>query len=72
MATTPEQATALINAVEAVRVCIKELGTVPSGILYARLMQYMNIATYQRLLDILVEAKQITVSNHLITYVGRL
>lgn len=68
---TKNEIAALINAVEAIRVALKELGTVPSGVFYTRVMQHLSIDNYNRVLDLLVQAKQITVTNHVITYVGR-
>lgn len=49
---------------------IKELGSVPSGHLYAQVMAHMNLQTYQVIIDTLKGAKLVTVKNHLIEWVG--
>lgn len=62
---------AAIEAVKAVASVIKDMGQVPSGHLYANLMQYMSLDVYQAIIALLVESKLITVKNHLITWVGK-
>lgn len=42
-----------IDMIKAVADAIKELQSVPSGHLYARLMAYMDIQTYNKIIDIL-------------------
>ena len=68
---TKEKIQATIEAVRAVADAIKELGTVPSGHLYARLMGFCTLEQYQKLIDILVNAGLVTVgADHLITWKG--
>ena len=49
---------------------IKELGEVPSGHLYARLMDVMNLDQYQAIIGILKKAGLINEENYLLTWVG--
>ena len=69
--TKAAQAKAFLNATLAVSDAIRELGSVPSGHLYARLMEYLSIEVYQRIIDLLVEAKVVTNKGHLLTWVGQ-
>lgn len=78
---TPKQLDALSNALTSsqraalevvliVRDAIKELGEVPSGHLYARLMGSMSIDDYNAVIKVLKEAKVVEERHHLLTYVG--
>lgn len=61
------------TALQIVRVvadAIRELGSVPSGHLYARVCGHFSLAQYQSILDTLVRAQLIKVENHLITWTG--
>jgi len=49
---------------------VRDLGSVPSGHLYARVMEHVSLTTYQRIIDTLVSAKLITNSGHLLTWIG--
>jgi len=65
------RAQAAAGAMLAIAECIRELGSVPSGHLYARLMEYMSIETYEKLIGILVEAGKIKRHpSHLLEWVG--
>lgn len=66
--TKQEAAFALISIVSD---AIEELGQVPSGHLYARLMEYMGIDMYNQIIDILTKVGRIKVENHLITWVKK-
>jgi hypothetical protein len=48
---TPEEIAAYVRAIKAVADCIRDLGRVPSGHLYALLMPLMSLATYQRIIE---------------------
>ena len=62
---------AALEILLAVANAIKELGTVPSGHLYAQLMSSgMSLENYQAILKVLEGAGAIEIKNHLITYVG--
>jgi hypothetical protein len=55
----------------AVAEAIRELGEVPSGHLYARVMPYVSASAYDRILGILIEAKLVRRSgSHLLTWIG--
>lgn len=55
----------------AVADAIKALGPVPSGHLYAQLMGHMDLTTYQRIIDTLVNAEVVRRDpSHLLTWVG--
>jgi len=49
---------------------IRELGQIPSGHLYARVMEHIDVHSYQVIIDALVRAKLITNQHHLLTWVG--
>lgn len=60
----------LVQTTNVVGEAIKELGEVPSGLLYARLMVYMDINTYNTIIGLLEKAGKITNKGHLLTWVG--
>ena len=66
---TNEKTKKLLDVVTALHDIIKASGTagIPSGHLYARLMDKMPLHTYQSLIDILVRSKCITNKGHLLT-----
>lgn len=65
---TNKQAGAALRAIMAVAEAIRSLGSVPSGHLYAQVMQYMSLQSYERIIETLVGAGVIKVQNHLITW----
>ncbi len=65
------RAQAAVGAALAIAECIRTLGPIPSGHLYARLMGYMSLETYEALIGILIEAGKIRRHrNHLLEWVG--
>lgn len=51
--------------------CIRELGEVPSGHLYARLMGKLSLESYEAIIRQLVKADLVKRSNaHLLTWIG--
>lgn len=74
--TTPSLDNAVKRATSEERVAvaigeaIRELGSVPSGFLYARLMSLLSLDQYQAAIDVLVAAKLVTNSGHLLTWKG--
>ncbi len=65
------QAQAATGAVLAVAECIRELGTVPSGHLYARLMGHMSADAYQGVIAALVRAGLVRQHpSHLLEWIG--
>jgi len=59
-----------IKVVAAVAECIRDLGQVPSGHLYARLMGSLKIEDYQAIINQLKNAELVKEENHLLTWVG--
>ncbi len=67
---TAEQVTAGIMMAAAIGEAIRDLGSVPSGHLYARLMGRMSLDTYNKLIGILKNTNLVEEHNHLLTWVG--
>jgi hypothetical protein len=58
---------ALIDAMAAIYQAIHDLGGVPSGHLYARLMDKMTLDQYNKLIAFMKDANLISESNHFLT-----
>lgn len=57
--------------VDAVGEAIRGLGEVPSGHLYARLMGHMDLATYEKIVELLVAAGKVErKASHLLAWKG--
>jgi hypothetical protein len=71
---TPESAKAAAKAyvelVGLVAEVIREAGEIPSGHVYATFSAVLDLNQYNQVLAILQDAKVITISNFLITWVG--
>lgn len=67
---TREQVKAAIEMVMAVGDTIRDLGSVPSGELYARLMGHMTLNTYNMLIERLKGAGVVKEEAHLLTWTG--
>lgn len=67
---TADQVKAALLAVRAVADCIKELGSVPSGHLYAQLAPVMSLDTYQGVLRTLKNAELVEERSHELFWVG--
>jgi hypothetical protein len=65
-----EQIVAAIKVTLAIAETIKELGSVPSGELYALLCGKMSLNQYQIIIGNIERAGMITVKNNLITWIG--
>jgi len=61
---------AALEIVVAVADAIRELGSVPSGHLYARLMGNLSLDNYNAIVKLLENAGAIKVENDLITWTG--
>jgi hypothetical protein len=59
-----------IETIIAVADAIQELKSIPSGHLYAVLMDRLSLDQYSRIIETLENGKLIEVSNHLITWKG--
>lgn len=68
--TNAEKVTAGIRMAAAVGEVIRDLGSIPSGHLYAQLMGRMSLDTYNSLIGILKKANLVEEKNHLLTWVG--
>lgn len=66
---TTSEVGAAINAIKAVADTIKELGEVPSGVLYANLMGSLNLNQYEQIIGILTRAGVIENRNNLLVWV---
>jgi hypothetical protein len=64
------EVTKAIMVAAAVGDAIRELGSVPSGHLYAHLMGRMDLDTYNGCIKILKQAELVSEENHLLTWVG--
>ncbi len=58
------------ETVMAVAMAIRELGEIPSGHLYARLMGQMDLECYNNIISILKHGKLVEEKHHLLTWVG--
>lgn len=65
------QEQAAMKIVIAVGEAIKELGSVPSGHLYAHMMGHMSLETYNKVIALLVKTGAVKEENHLLTWVGK-
>jgi len=66
-----QQIFAALQIVHAVGEAIQELGSVPSGTLYARLMDQMRLDRYEQIIGLLKTARLVEESNeHLLTWIG--
>lgn len=68
--TKKQQIDAMINAAQAIAAAIKDLGSVPSGHLYANVAGHMGLSQYTQIINLLKAGKMITESNHVLTWVG--
>lgn len=60
-----------IQMMRAMTETVQELGSIPSGHLYANVMGHMSLDQYDRIIGILVKAKLVTISgHHVITWIG--
>ena len=65
------EAIAAVRVVHAVAETIRELGQVPSGHLYARLMGVMELHQYEQVIDLLADAQLIErTPSHLLRWIG--
>lgn len=70
MKVTKEQVAAVVDTIVTMGHLIRMYGEIPSGELYARVMDKMSLTTYTSIIDKLVEMKLITKQNHLLTWIG--
>jgi len=69
--TKTNQRNAVREVAIAIAGAIKELGSVPSGHLYARLMDQMSLATYEKIVGALIGAGLVRKEpSHLLVWIG--
>jgi hypothetical protein len=59
-----------IRVIQAVASTIKELGEVPSGVLYAQLCGIMSLEQYTSIIETLKRLKLVSEKGHLLTWIG--
>lgn len=69
MTITKEQIGSAIQQTKAVADCIKELGEVPSGVLYSQLMGVMSLTQYEQIIGMLCRAGIIENRSNLLVWV---
>jgi hypothetical protein len=67
---TREQVQAALGMAKAIADAIRELGSVPAGELYARVMGYMSHESFEGIVGSLVKTGLVTRANHVLTWVG--
>jgi hypothetical protein len=70
MSNTAEQRRAALALVAAVAETIRESRSVPSGVLYASLLNVMSMQDYNATIDMLKRAKLVEESAHVLTWIG--
>jgi hypothetical protein len=68
---TSAQVKAAVQVVVAIGETIKELGSIPSGHLYAQLMGRMSLDTYNKIIGVLVKTGAVKEEGYLLTWVGK-
>lgn len=67
---TKQQIEAAIKMTAALAETIMELGSVPSGHLYARVMGYLSLEGYNGIIKTLKGAKLVKEENNVLTWIG--
>lgn len=70
METTQQQLKAGLGIIVAVTETIREAGEVPEGVLYATLMDRMDLAAFEKMVAIVVGSGLVTKQSHLLRWVG--
>lgn len=72
MKPTQSQISTYMDVVQAIADAIRELGSAPSGHLYASVMGVIGLETYEHIIDLLVSAEFVRRdSDHLLVWVGK-
>lgn len=66
-----EEIKAALSAVMALGEAIKDLGSVPSGHLYAHVMGHMSLDSYNAAIGLLKRAGAVKEENHLLTWIAK-
>lgn len=67
---TDQQQQAAVQLIRVIADAIRDLGEVPSGHLYARVMEHMDLNTYNAIVGILKRARLVKERNYLLTWTG--
>ena len=67
---TAKEVTAVIQVVAALAESIRELGSVPSGVLYANVCGHLSMSMYERVIQTLKNAGLVSESGHVLTWIG--
>ena len=67
---TKEQIKAALELIVAIGDVIRELKEVPSGHLYARVMNNLTLEQYESIINQLIRAKLVRKSNHVLYWIG--
>tara|TARA_Y100000310_G_scaffold338575_1_gene428584 strand:+ start:1160 stop:1372 length:213 start_codon:yes stop_codon:yes gene_type:complete len=70
MLTETEKTEAAIKLLRSVAEAIRDLGEVPSGELYARLMEFLSLDEYNKVIGVLKKTGLITETNYLLKWKG--
>ncbi len=70
MQTVTNEAAGAVLVIKAVADAIRDLGSIPSGHLYAQLMGHMSLDQYQQIIGILTRTGLIVESGHVLTWKG--
>lgn len=70
MTTRAQAASAALAVMVILAECIRELGEVPSGHLYANTMAYFTLDQYETVLAVLFRARLIARSGHVLTWIA--
>lgn len=69
MTPTTAQVTAALDTLRAIGDAIRELKSVPSGVLYAQVMHTMDLATYNKCIELLKGAGVVRETNRMLEWV---
>jgi hypothetical protein len=65
------EAIAAVRVAHAIAAAIRNLGEVPSGHLYARVMGVMDLRQYEQVIDLLIDARLVEREpSHLLRWIG--
>ena len=70
MKMTKEQAHAAVEIVRALADTIRELGTVPSGVLYSNVLGTLSLEQYQSVIRLLKNSGLVSETGHLLRWTG--
>jgi hypothetical protein len=69
--TQEQKINAAVEITKAIAIAIKDLGSVPSGHLYAQLMGSMSLENYEGAIGVLKRLGLVEEKNYLLSYIGK-